>query len=51
MYGTALDVTEDEKYLGDIISVDGKNVKNINARVAKAQGILQQLKWIFEEIH
>ena len=26
----------EEKYLGDIITVDGRNIKNIKARVAKA---------------
>ena len=28
-----------EKYLGDVISVDGKNIKNIKARVSKGIGI------------
>ena len=41
---------ENEKYLGNIITTDGKNVKNIEARVSKAQGIIQQLKCIFEEM-
>ena len=40
----------DDKYLGDIISVDGKNIKKIAARVSKAQGIIKQLKNIFEEM-
>ena len=39
-----------EKYLGDIISVDGQNTKNIEARVAKAQGIIKQIKSILEEM-
>ena len=45
-----IELAEDEKYLGDIISVDGKNTKNIEARVAKAQGIIKQLGSIFEEM-
>ena len=45
-----IEASADEKYLGDIISVDGKNTKNITARVAKAQGIVKQLRSIFEEI-
>ena len=45
-----IELAEDEKYLGDIITVDGKNSKNIDARVSKAQGIIQQLKCIFEEM-
>ena len=40
----------EDKYLGDIISVDGKNRKNIAARAAKAQGIIKSLKSIFEEM-
>ena len=45
-----IEVASDEKYLGDIISVDGKNSKNIAARAAKAQGIFKQLKNILEEM-
>ena len=29
----------EEKYLGDIISNDGRNIKNIKARVSKGKGI------------
>ena len=32
----------EEKYLGSIISTDGKNTKDIEAKVAKAQGIYYQ---------
>ena len=39
-----------EKYLGDIITTDGKNTKNIEAREAKAQGIIKQIKTILEEM-
>ena len=45
-----IEVATEEKYLGDIISVDGRNTKNIQARAAKAQGILKQLKTILEEM-
>ena len=40
----------DEKYLGDIISKDGKNSKNIKARVAKALGSIKQIMEILENI-
>ena len=40
----------EEKYLGNIISTDGKNTKDIEARVAKAQGIIKQLKSMLEEM-
>ena len=39
-----IEMASDDKYLGDIVSVDGKNSKNIAARVDKAQGIFKQLK-------
>ena len=45
-----IEVATEDKYLGDIISVDGKNTKNIQARAAKAHGILKQLKTILEEM-
>ena len=40
----------DDKYLGDMISVDGRNAKNIAAKVAKATGILKQVKNILEDM-
>jgi hypothetical protein len=40
----------EEKYLGNIISTDGKNTKDIEARVAKAQGIIKQRKSMLEEM-
>ena len=43
------EVTE-EKYLGDIISVDGKNMKNIVSRVNRGTGIVTQIMGILEEI-
>ena len=43
-------MTEDEKYLGTIISADGKNTKDIDAKVAKAQGLIKQLKSNLEEM-
>ena len=39
-----------EKYLGDIISHDGKNMKSVMARVGKAVGITNQIMSILEEI-
>ena len=45
-----IEQTEEETYLGDIITIDGKNVKNIEAKVAKAQAIIKQIKCILEEM-
>ena len=41
-----IDETEEYKYLGDIISYDGKNTKNIKARKDKANAGIQVLNQI-----
>ena len=41
---------EEEKYLGDVISRDGKNIKNVKARVAKGTGIVNRIMTILEGI-
>ena len=40
----------EEKYLGDIISADGKNIKNVKARVAKGTGIISRILTILEGV-
>ena len=45
-----MDEVSEEKYLGDIISVDGKNMKNIVARANRGTGIVTQIMGILEEI-
>ena len=39
---------DDEKYLGDIISKDGRNLKNIQSRVNKGKGIVKKIYDILE---
>ena len=41
---------EEEKYLGDLISVDGRNLKNIKTRVNKGTGIVNNIMTILEGI-
>jgi hypothetical protein len=41
---------EEEKYLGDIISNNGKNTKNIEARKNRGTGIVNQIMSILEDI-
>ena len=41
---------EKDTYLGDILSVDGKNIKNILARKAKGLGVINQITAILEDI-
>ena len=38
-----LETIENEKYLGDLISHDGKNTKNVQARRAKGTGIVDKI--------
>ena len=45
-----MEETSSEKYLGDILSVDGKNINNIKARVAKATGIISRILSILDGI-
>ena len=40
----------EEKYLGDLISRDGKNEKNIKARVRKCTGIVEKIMTMLEGI-
>ena len=45
-----MDLMEQEKYLGDIISTTGKNNENILARKDKSKGIIKQIATILDEI-
>ena len=41
---------DSEKYLGDILSSDGKNLRNINARKNRGTGIVTQIMTKLEDI-
>ena len=41
---------EDEMYLGDLISVDGRNIKNIKSRVNRGTGIVNNIMTILDSI-
>ena len=45
-----MELKYEEKYLGDIISKDGRNLKNIKARVNKGKGIVRKILNILEGI-
>ena len=45
-----MEVKMEEKYLGDVISTDGRNIKNVKARVAKGIGIVSKILSILEGI-
>ena len=43
VHGTILHEVTEELYLGDVISSDGKNTKNIKTRISKGIGIISQI--------
>ena len=50
VHGTVMPQISEEKYLGDIISEDGKNFKNIQSRLGKGIGILSEILNILEKV-
>ena len=46
----AVEEKSEDKYLGDIISTDGRNMKNIKARIAKGKGIVNNILTMLEGI-
>ena len=47
---TIMEEKEQEKYLGDLVSVDGKNIENIKTRVNKCRGVATKILTILEGI-
>ena len=41
---------DEERYLGDIISTDGKNIRNIKARVIKGKAIINRILTILNDL-
>ena len=42
--------SEEEKYLGDIINKDGRNLKNIQSRINKGRGIVKRITEILDMV-
>ena len=40
----------EEKYLGDVISTNGRNIKNVKARIDKGKGIVSRIVTILDGI-
>ena len=40
----------EEKYLGDVISTDGRNIKNVKARIEKGKGIVSRILTVLDGI-
>ena len=45
-----MDEKTEEKYLGDVISTDGRNIKNIKARISKGTGISNKILTLLDGI-
>ena len=43
VHGTVMECVQEDMYLGDLISSDGKNKKNIDKRISKGLGIITQI--------
>ena len=50
VHGTSMQEVTEDKYLGDIISSDGKNSKNISARLSKGLGIITQILHMLDSV-
>ena len=48
VHGTIIESVEEDTYLGDLISGDGKNKKNIEKRISKGLGIISQILNLLE---
>ena len=51
VHGTEMSTVEEQTYLGDIVSSNGKNIANINARVSKGMGITSQILSLLKELN
>ena len=50
IHGTHMQEVTEDKYLGDVLSADGKNTKNISERISKGLGIISQIFNLLENI-
>ena len=50
VHGTIMPEVTEDVYLGDILSCDGKNSKNIKSRISKGVGIINQIFNILENV-
>ena len=50
VHGTVMQSVQSDKYLGDVISGDGKNTLNIESRVSKGLGIVTQIQNLLDTV-
>ena len=50
VHGTLIGRVKEDTYLGDVISVDGKNSKTISSRIGKGLGIITEIMNMLEKV-
>ena len=50
VHGTVIQEVTENTYLGDVLSADGKNTKNISERISKGLGIISQIFNLLDRI-
>ena len=50
VHGTKMEKVSEDTYLGDILSEDGRNTKNIRNRISKGVGIISQIMNMLETV-
>ena len=50
VHGTEMESVNEDTYLGDVLSGDGKNTKNINKRISKGIGIMSSIFNLLDQI-
>ena len=50
MHGSKIQKVSEDTYLGDVISADGQNTKNIKNRISKGLGIITEIMNILESV-
>ena len=50
VHGSKMEKVSDDTYLGDVISEDGKNSKNVKIRISKGLGIIAEIMNILEKV-
>ena len=43
VHGTVMEEVVEDEYLGDVISIDGRNKKNIKKRLSRGLGIISEI--------
>ena len=50
VHGTTMETVQGDTYLGDVVSGDGKNTKNVQKRISKGLGIISSIMNLLDKI-